>query len=154
MIYLLGRWMFYPSFSRGYGNSRREGGNISAVIGGLSLVIYFILSLFTLNLSRLREYYADSHSATIVKSGTSKLSNGLVKIIYKTYGSKKRLSQNSVSFKSLFISDPGIQPNENTSISVQDYLNKEITRKEEFLELFSTHPNITKRLRALNNLNS
>ncbi len=44
----------------------------------------WVLTLFTLYLSRLREYYADRHSALIVENGAQKLSTGLITIVQES----------------------------------------------------------------------
>jgi heat shock protein HtpX len=104
LFYILAR---STMFAR-YGNrDRRDGGGL-ALVGSLSMLLYFGLMLFNLGFSRLREYYADQHAAGIVSDGARKLSEGLAKITTSTAHhrmftpSTKGLS----SFKTLFISDP------------------------------------------------
>ena len=158
LFYLIGRSAMFSAY---YRSDRRNGG---AFIGGLSMLIYFVLTLFTLRLSRLREYYADRHSVSIVENGSRKLSEGLAKIVFKTgrmKGSTKTLTLNS--FKSLFISDPDMADKDATQIAehglaasdqglVERLLSRKVTTGSRMMEVFSTHPNITKRLRALQNL--
>jgi len=56
-------WIGYSMLlSAGYGRREDRGGG-AALIGIASIAIYWILTLFTLYLSRLREYFADRHSA-------------------------------------------------------------------------------------------
>lgn len=157
LVYILGRSMLYSSYG---GNRRGQGGG---AIGMASMALYFVLTLFTLRLSRLREYYADRHSASIVENGPKKLSEGLAKIVsgtrIKGHGPKGQVSG---SFKALFISTPGeagraIIPDGGFMRSpdqglVEHYLNMRMTKAEKVMELFSTHPNITKRLAALKSL--
>jgi len=64
----------------GGGGRKNEGGN-SALFGIAFMAFSWILTLFTLYLSRLREYYADRHSAQIVENGAQKLSTGLITIV-------------------------------------------------------------------------
>ncbi len=140
----------------------RRNGSLMALIGVASIAFYWVLTLFTLYLSRLREYYADRHSATVVNDGARKLSEGLVKIVRSTtrisrrYGNMGGLS----SFKALFISDPDSAEKDSLVLSrsgmvrgdselVAEYLRRKVTLIEQITELFSTHPNIVKRLRAL-----
>ncbi len=151
--------MFLSSMFR----SRDERGSGAGVIIGLaSLVMYLILTLFTLYLSRLREYFADRHSAEIVEEGPRKLSEGLAKIVdytHKMKHARKNVSSHS-SFKALFISDPDRAEADSSAISkavgyrtdqklVEGVLRREVTAADKLAELFSTHPNIVKRLRAL-----
>jgi heat shock protein HtpX len=148
-----------------FGQSNRKNGSGTSLIGVASLAIYWILTMFTLYLSRLREYFADRHSASIVDEGSSKLSEALAKIQYAT-GRMKRFNKqagNFSSFKALFISDPNRAETDTLSIAqargytsdrslVEEVLSKQVTPVDRFLELFSTHPNIVKRLRALQEL--
>lgn len=144
---------------------RDKGGGGAAVIGIASLFLYWVLTMFTLYLSRVREYFADRHSVSIVEEGPRKLSEGLTKIVYST-GRMKRSrpeTRSFNSFKALFISDPdhaevdAIAIVQSSSLTgdqklVQEALKRKVTALDKFLELFSTHPNIVKRLRALQKL--
>jgi len=162
MFYYIYVSMFLSSMYR----RRDEGGaGAAAVIGITSLVMYFILTFFTLYLSRLREYFADRHSASIVDEGPRKLSEGLAKIVNSTHRLKHARKDVSGfnSFKALFISDPDMAELDSAAISravgyradqrlVEEQLRKEVTTLDKLAELFSTHPNIGKRLRALQKL--
>ncbi|MCW3980232.1 MAG: zinc metalloprotease HtpX [Candidatus Bathyarchaeota archaeon] len=145
------------------GRSRNDSGGAAAVIGIISIFLYWILTLFTLHLSRLREYYADRHSASIVEDGPRKLSQGLAKIVHANRRIKtgKPKSRQLNSFKALFISDPDTAVSDSramTNLGVSDsklvekVLARRVTGVDRFLELFSTHPNIVRRLRALQQL--
>jgi len=152
---------FYSSMFR----SRDNRGSGSAIIGVASLAMYFVLMLFTLSLSRLREYFADRHSASIVEEGPRKLSEGLAKIVNYTHKMKharKAVGSHS-SFKALFISDPDRVEADSAAISrivgirtdrrlVDEVLQRQVTGIDRLAELLSTHPNIVKRLRALQQL--
>jgi heat shock protein HtpX len=130
------------------------------------MLIYFVLSLFALNLSRLREYYADLHGASVVKDGARKLSEGLAKIVTKTGTMRMRGHREAFmlnGFKSLFISDPDRAEQDFSQISqyasmmpderlVEQLLNRKITAADKIIEFLSTHPNISKRLALLQEL--
>jgi len=153
--------MFLSSMYR----RRDERGGGAAVIGIASLVVYWVLTMFTLYLSRTREYFADRHSATIVEDGPRKLSEGLAKIVNST-GRMRRTRRDAgsfSSFKALFISDPDRAEAEAISISqmgiqttdrrlVEEILRREVTTFDRLGELFSTHPNVVRRLKALQEL--
>ena len=163
LFYYLGFSMMWSSaYSR---RSERDGGNSLVLIGLLSILLYWVLTFFTLYLSRLREYYADRHSTTVVDDGSRKLSEGLVKIVEWTERTRRqnRNIYNMSSLKTLFISDPDnaardLKEINQTNIwrSDQDlvarYMNRRVTSTDMFAELFSTHPNMVKRLRALQQL--
>ena len=156
LFYILARSMLFSSYG---GRDRRDSGGL-AVIGGASMLVYLVLTMFNLSLSRLREYYADQHSASVVENGGRKLSEALAKISTSTlrtqmYSGRK---PSSGSFKALFISDPDHAAQDvaelrelgsGSSGLVDEILTRRISPIESFTELFSTHPNIVKRLRAL-----
>jgi len=146
-------------------STREERGGGAALIGIASLLLYWVLTLFTLYLSRLREYFADRHSATIIEEGPRKLSEALAKIQY-TAGRMRRTRREVNGFnslKTLFIADPDHAEADTIAIAqvrapmtdqrlVEEVLRKEVTTLDKIAELFSTHPNIVKRLRALQEL--
>ena len=163
IFYFIGYSMLLSSmFSRR--DSRDSGG--AAIIGLASILIYWILTLFTLYLSRIREYYADRHSATILDDGSRKLSEGLAKIVNSTNRLKqnsRKKSTGSSSFKALFISDPDRSEVDSAALAqlgrgmddrklVDEVLRRKVTTFDRIMEVFSTHPNIVKRLRALQEL--
>jgi heat shock protein HtpX len=141
------------------GERRNEGG--SALIGMAFMAFSWVLNMFILYLSRLREYYADRHSVTVVDGGSQKLSLGLAKIVNAStrVGRNQKGHQNLNAFKTLFISDPDRAISDSESIAamrspngqdlVRDIISKEPTFGDNLIEAFSTHPNIIKRLRAL-----
>ena len=162
IFYFIGYSMLLSSmFSRR--DTRDSGG--AAVIGIISIFIYWILTLFTLYLSRIREYFADRHSASIVEDGPRKLSEGLAKIVNSTNRVKRsrRDTSGSNSFKALFISDPDRSELDSAALTqfgrgmgdrklVEEVLRRKVTSFDRIMEVFSTHPNIVKRLRALQEL--
>ncbi len=150
------------------GRDSRSNDGSSAIIGIAFMAFSWILNMFTLYLSRLREYYADRHSVSIVENGAEKLSTGLVTIVnesknqnqYRRANSRRRDEQKTnTSFKALFISDPDRAEADAEELHANGYadkkallketLSKDLTGADKFAEIFSTHPNIIKRLRAL-----
>jgi heat shock protein HtpX len=140
---------------------QKEGGGGAALLGIGFMAFSWVLNMFILYLSRLREYYADRHSVLIVDDGPRKLSEGLAKIVNTTRSMKKvrKNTQHLNSFKALFIADPDHADTDSMAIStmaapsdqklVQEILSKELTTIDRITEIFSTHPNIIKRLKAL-----
>lgn len=149
------------------GQQSRNNNGSGALIGIAFMAFSWVLNLLTLHVSRLREYYADRHSVSVVDDGANKLSTGLAKIIHtsaKTVKTKQQQQQikNFSSFKSLFIANPetaqadsatlyNFESNQNL---VEEILSKKITFSDKLMEALSTHPNIVKRLRALQELNN
>ncbi|MFQ6135339.1 MAG: M48 family metalloprotease, partial [Nitrososphaerales archaeon] len=146
-----------------YSGGRRDTGG-AVLIGLAAMVLYFVLSLFVLSLSRLREYYADRHSVETVSDGGRKLSEALAKIATsETRTMRRGRGAGSSSFKTLFINDPDTAKGDAATISkygarlsdralVDKLLSKKVTGFDRFMELFSTHPNMVKRLRVLQNI--
>lgn len=144
---------------------RREEGSGTALLGmGLVAFSMFLTYVCVSFLSRVREYYADRHSATIVEGGARKLSLSLAKIVNATKNMRKTRKevQRLNAFKALFITDPDRAEAESITLStmanssdqklVQEILSQKLTTLDRISEIFSTHPNIVKRLRALQEL--
>jgi heat shock protein HtpX len=150
----------------GGGQRKSDSGGSNALIGIAFMAFSWVLTLFTLYLSRLREYYADRHSASVVENGAEKLSTGLVTIVEesKRTGISNEKQKNNSAYKALFIADPDhatagpIEFHASRATSKQDLLKETLAKQpssaDNFLEIFSTHPNIIKRLRALQEINS
>ncbi len=146
-----------------YGSRRNEGSG-SALIGIAFMAFSWTLNMFILYLSRLREYYADRHSAMTVENGSQKLASGLAKIVKATKNVRRTRGQkrNLNAFKALFITDPDQVEADSMALSamtkpanqklVQEILSRKITTLDRIIEVFSTHPNIVKRLKALQQL--
>jgi len=161
LFYYVGYSMLLSSYYR----SRDERGGGAAIIGAVSMILYWVLTMFALYLSRLREYYADRHSAIILEEGPRKLSEALAKIQHST-GKIRRMHRDASGFsslKTLFIADPDHAEADTIAIArgralmtdqrlVEEVLKRKVTTLDRIAELFSTHPNIVKRLRALQEL--
>lgn len=134
-----------------YGRERESGGGFA--IGLLAMLFYWLLTLFVLGLSRLREYYADAHSAMVVEDGADKLSSALAKITL--YSGRMRSRLPNSGFKTLFISDPDRAKEEAKALAghgeelVKELKERRLTTWDRVMELLSTHPRTVKRIRAL-----
>jgi heat shock protein HtpX len=143
-----------------YGNRRNEGSS-GALIGIGFMAFSWVLNMFILYLSRLREYYADNHSVQVVQDGPQKLSSALAKIVNTTrsMGRNRKETKNLNAFKALFITDPDCAASDSAAIAtmevsgdralIQEILSRKVTTMDRVIEVFSTHPNIVKRLKAL-----
>jgi len=153
LFYYIGFSLMWSGSSR----DRNENGN-SALFGIAFMAFSWILNLFILYLSRLREYYADRHSVTVVDNGAQKLSSGLARIVHTTKTARtQKQTKNLNAFKALFIADPDKAAADSAALTavessqnlVKEILSKEPTLSDRIIEALSTHPNIVKRLRAL-----
>jgi len=150
---LLPALLLYLGYVFSYSRSSRENRGLL----GLGLIaLGYILQLFVLGLSRLREYYADAHSAMILEDGASKLQKALAKIAVVTGSLAIRglnVSQYS-QFRTLFIYDPTSSIRDLELLSdaerlVEKLKSSEVGFFEALTEVFSTHPNVVKRIKAL-----
>lgn len=162
LLYIIGRALLFSSWFAGYGSREEENeAGLLALIGMGAIAFHFLLQLFVLGLSRLREYYADRHSATIVDNGARKLQLALAKITVAS----RSLAERGVNlhafndFRSLFIQDPSSSLSEETLALygdrweiVERLKRRKLTLWDRVMEIFSTHPNLIKRLRALDEL--
>ncbi len=153
-FYILGRMFLYSGGDR----DRDRSGAIA--LGFLSLLIYFILSLANLHLSRIREYYADYHSvktAPSPRAGAARLMSALAKIVNYTGRLKAEGVEVRVAgFKELFIADPDSAVKDMEALEgyqlAKKIAERKVTLADRIMELFSTHPNIVERLRRLEEL--
>lgn len=166
IFYFIGYSMMISAWFGG-GRNRQEGGAAPILIGMASMAIYWVLSLLVLGLSRLREYYADQHSASIVEDGPRKLSEALAKIVTVSAKTKRRHASATTtgvsSFKTLFIDDPDRAERDAAEMArtgriktdqglVRDLMSRKVSTADRVLELLSSHPNMVKRLNALQRL--
>jgi heat shock protein HtpX len=162
LFYYIGYSIMLSGMFGGNTDRKNGGGGNNALFGIAFMAFSWILTLFTLYLSRLREYYADRHSALVVENGAQKLSTGLVTIVQeskRTGKTNKDEKKSNSSYKALFIADPdratadSAELNTNHITNKHDLLRETLTKQptsvDKFAEVFSTHPNIIKRLRAL-----
>jgi len=146
-------------FSRG--NNENNNG---AIIGALALAAYFVGQLLVLFISRTREYYADQGS---VEYGNSpdKLASALYKLVYGASKVDKDEIKKVKGTSAFFLNDIGntdfdirelsqLDSDNNGNISASElsqlkYRKIRVSTKEKATEIFSTHPNMLKRMRKL-----
>ncbi len=148
IVYYIGYSLYFSGF---FGGGRGRSGGIGALLPvvGIGLIVFsFLLNFFVFYMSRLREYYADSHSARVIPGGARNLQRALVRIMQ--FGGKLRRGEGSQisQFKMFFIADPEAKI---SSYGDVDRVVEEVKGKKPSLlvELFSTHPHPAKRLRHL-----
>lgn len=145
---------------------RRSGrnGSATALIGLAALIFYFITNLLVLYASRVREYFADRGSIEM-GNNPSALASALYKLVYGAARTQKESLRETEGLKAFFINDPSRALNEIKELSALD-LDKsgtidgaELARlrsttirlsfADKLMEIFSTHPNMLKRIQQL-----
>ena len=161
LFYYVGYSMMVSSM---YGRRREEGSGMALLGMGLVAFSLFLSYVCVSFLSRVREYYADRHSATVVEGGSQKLSVALAKIVHAAKNLKRARKdmQHLNAFKALFITDPDRAEADSTALSViasssdqklvEEILSQKLTWVDRINEIFSTHPHLVKRIKALQEL--
>ncbi|MFP3416742.1 MAG: zinc metalloprotease HtpX [Nitrososphaeria archaeon] len=155
ILYYIAYTFMLSSFFDERGNA-----NVLAIIGFLSFIGYFILNLFVLAFSRSRETYADIHATQVVDEGAKKLRGALAKLYIYSYvisNRKPKEAKVTSTTRALFIIDPSsLNPDDLKNLSMEEAIEYVSSRKmstlEKIEELFSTHPNIIRRLNLLKKL--
>lgn len=170
ILLTIARWAYYSTlFSRGGRDS--EGAAYFRIamiaIAVLSYIGYFVGYLLALIVSRIREYYADEHSADVLDNPNA-LATGLVKIAYglvrDTGGDIEERNKSKVrALKGLGIFDPS----QAKSLAVESVGRSGAQSVEaiqaaaawdlynpwaKYYQTFSTHPLPAKRIQRLNEL--
>jgi len=162
--------LYWISYSFLWGRTdRREGGGYSALIGLGAMLLYFLTNLLVLYGSRIREYYADERS-TKLGNPPHQLASALYKLVFASARLKKdpRLEselKRVEGLKAFFLNDVSRAPDEIKELKEIDkdfsgeisqaelveLRKKEIkvSGAEKLLEIFTTHPNMLKRIKRL-----
>jgi len=164
ILYWIAQGIRWGGMSRG----RRGNAGYAALIGLGALILYFITNLLVLYASRIREYYADWGSVKLGNQPTQ-LATALYKLVYSNARFKGRQELKRVEgAKAFFVNDPSRAWNEirelkevdrdlSGSIDTTELL--ELKQKQlrlgtgdKLMEIFSTHPNMLKRIKQLSTL--
>jgi len=137
------------------------------LIGIVALVVYLITNLLVLYVSRVREYYADEGA---VKLGNSPhhLASALYKLVYGSARVSKESLKPIEGMKAFFANDPSRAGNDIRELSQIDLdrsgtidINElmalrtrtvKVKTADKMLEMFSTHPNMLRRIQRLSSL--
>ncbi len=153
---------YYIALSFIFSGDSRNGGGI--LIGVLAIAAYFIGQLIVLFISRTREYYADQGSIEI-GGKPDKLASALYKLVYGAAKSPKEEVKDIQGVKAFFLNDISNARDDIEQLSQLD-LNRDgeiseielaqlksknvnIKTSDKVMELFSTHPNMLKRIERL-----
>jgi len=169
VIPLMFYWLAFSMMWGGMLGGRRQGGGYTILIGVGAMIAYFISNLLVMAGSRIREYYADQ--------GSCKLGNSphyLATALYKLSYNSARLKRNPKvqeelkkveGAKAFFLNDISQAENEIRELKAVDKdlsgtidqaelkelrsKTIKISRAEKIIEIFTTHPNMLKRIKRL-----
>ena len=167
-IPLIMYWIALSMMWGGAFGGRRQGGGYAVLIGLGAFLLYFITNLLVLYGSRIREYYADLGSVRLGNM-PHHLASALYKLVYGNarFRNKEELKRVE-GVRAFFLNDPARAWREIRELSqidrdmsgTIDYNElMELRQKEvrlgtadKMMELFTTHPNMLKRIRHLSTL--
>lgn len=142
----------------------RNQGSSTMLVGLVAFLFYFVTNLLVLYASRIREYFADKGSVDL-GNNPALLASALYKLVYGSARMPKEELKTAEGMKAFFVNDPSRALNElrdlreldldrSGTISPQELdalRNKNIKLNfgDKLLEVFSTHPNMLKRIKRL-----
>ena len=172
VIPLMLYWLAWSTMWGGMLGGRRQSGGYTVLIGISALLAYFLSNLLVMAGSRIREYYADEGS---VKLGNS--SHHLATALYKLSYNSARLQRNPgveaelkrvEGVKAFFLNDISQAPREIRELKEIDkdmsgtidraellalrFQKIKPSAAEKLMEIFTTHPNMLKRIKRLSTL--
>ena len=148
-----------------YGGGRRDRNQSSAaLVGLLAFIFYFVTNLLVLYASRIREYFADKGSVDL-GNNPANLASALYKLVYGAARMPKEELKDVEGMKAFFVNDPSRAVSEFNDLRSLDMDRSGTISPEELaaiqnravnlrfgdrlMELFSTHPNMLKRIKRL-----
>lgn len=163
-------WLAWSMMWGGALGGRRQGGGYAALIGFGAFLLYFITNLLVLYGSRIREYYADIGSVRLGNM-PHHLASALYKLVYGNARFKDKEELKRVEgVKAFFVNDPSRAWYEVRELSeidrdmsgTIDYDELMALRQkkvrlgtaDKLMELFTTHPNMLKRIKHLSTLSA
>ena len=161
-------WIALSTMFRGAFGGRRQGGSYAALIGLGAFLLYFITNLLVLYGSRIREYYADLGSIELGNE-PHHLATALYKLVYGNARFKGKEEMKEIEgVRAFFLNDPSRSWYEVRELSqvdqdmsgtidameLMDLRQKEVklSTSDKMMELFTTHPNMLKRIKHLSTL--
>lgn len=159
VVPLICYWIFISTL---FSDGNNEGG--TAIIGIGALIAYFIGNLLVLFISRVREYYADEGSVELGNQ-PNHLASALYKLVYGSASVNKDELKKVEGVKAFFVNDVSDARNEIDDLRSMDldmdgsiseselaqikYTKTRVGTGAKIMEIFSTHPNMVKRVKRL-----
>ncbi len=166
-IPLIMYWIAWSTMLGGMGG-RRQSGSYGVLIGLGAFVLYFVTNLLVLYGSRIREYYADLGSVNL-GSEPHHLASALYKLVYgNAHQRGSPDAKRAEGVRAFFLNDTSrawdeireiaqLDRNRNGTIGANELMSLRqktvrLSGSEKFKELFTTHPNMLKRMKHLSSL--
>jgi heat shock protein HtpX len=162
VVPLICYWIFISTL---FSDGDRDSG--TALIGIGALAAYFLGNLLVLFVSRVREYYADEGSVELGNQ-PNYLASALYKLVYGSARINKDELKEVEGLKAFFVNDISDARNEIDNLRAMDmdkdgsiseselaqikYTKTRVKTSDKIMELFSTHPNMVKRIKKLSEL--
>lgn len=160
-------WLAWSVMWGGAGD-RRQAGGYGALIGIGAFFLYFITNLLVLYGSRIREYYADQGSISL-GSMPHHLASALYKLVnWNAHVINKEELKRVSAVRAFFLNDPArawyevkklsqVDRNGDGVIDYDDLAtlrqkNMRLGTADKLMELFTTHPNMLKRMKHLSTM--
>ena len=156
---------YWIAISTLFSDGDRDSG--TALIGIGAIVAYFIGNLIVLFVSRVREYYADEGSVELGNQ-PNYLASALYKLVYGSARVSKDELKKVEGLKAFFVNDISDARNEIDDLRSMDldrdgsiseselaqikYTKTNVKTADKIMEIFSTHPNMVKRIKRLSEL--
>jgi len=169
-IPLIMYWIAFSFMFRGmFGGGSRQGGSSYAMLIGLgAMILYFITNLLVLYGSRIREYYADRGSVSL-GCRPHHLATALYKLAYGDARYRNSEEMKRVEgVKAFFVNDPSrawyeinelkqVDSDMSGTIDFDELLELRekkvrLSTGDKMMEIFTTHPNMLKRIKHLSTL--
>jgi heat shock protein HtpX len=148
-----------------YGGKRDDRNSSNTMLVGLAaFIFYFLTNLLVLYASRVREYFADKGSVDLGNK-PSELASALYKLVYGSARMPKEALKDVEGMKAFFANDPSRAMSDLKDLSQLDLdksgtidsgelsalkmKNVKLGFGDKMFELFSTHPNMLKRIKRL-----
>ena len=168
VIPLIMYWIAWTTMWRGAFGGGRQSGSYAALVGLGAFLLYFITNLLVLYGSRIREYYADLGSVQL-GCMPHHLATALYKLVYGNARMRNSEELRRVEgVKAFFVNDPSRSYYEIKELAQVDLdmsgtidydelmalRQKEVklSKSQKLMEIFTTHPNMLKRIKHLSTL--
>lgn len=161
-------WIAMSIMWGGMGRDRKGSGGYAALIGVAAFILYFIANLLVLYASRIREYYADMGSVKL-GSKPQDMATALYKLVYGSARLKGSEELKRVQgARAFFVNDPSrawdeikdlksLDTDLSGTIDSGELINLRQRKiklgfADKMMEVFSTHPNMLKRIKHLSSM--